>query len=212
MGAAILDDRLHAPLRGGIHHRISIRKSDAQRCRFGFQRRATAGMRCKKCRDLPGVDYAEPTLEVACDFLQWSVSPQRGDHRSDVRRPGSLIPHDQQADMVPIPPVGLTMTRKMADLLHVDVGRYRAHASRSRACGKLVAVPVVRNLRQLRRPGRVCQLDYLSRLDRRRTGHYRRASANRSAAAGGMARLLRELKELAGRAKLFRPGRIRFAI
>jgi putative ABC transport system permease protein len=75
----------------------------------------------QECRVLPGVDYAEPTLDVACDFSHGQFH-----HKGTVTGlvPGArlLIPHDQNGRTVTIQLVGLTMTRKMADLLGVTRG------------------------------------------------------------------------------------------
>ena len=75
----------------------------------------------QECRELPGVEYAEPTLDVSCDFFNGPYH-----HKGSVTGLQSnarlLVPHDQAGRTVGIRPVGLTMTRKMADLLHVQRG------------------------------------------------------------------------------------------
>lgn len=70
---------------------------------------------------LPGVDRAEPTLNVACTF---SHGPYRKKGAVTGIAPGATltVPRDVDARPIPIPPVGVVMTRKMAELLHVRPG------------------------------------------------------------------------------------------
>jgi putative ABC transport system permease protein len=70
---------------------------------------------------LPGVDLAEPQLNVACTF---SRGPYR--HKGAVTglKPDArlTVPRDRQAQPVRIPATGVAMTRKLAEILHVKVG------------------------------------------------------------------------------------------
>jgi len=74
-----------------------------------------------EARRLPGVTYAEPILNVACDF-------QHGPYRrkgaiSGLPVDGVLtIPRDAAGKPIRIRESGLTMTRKLAELLHLQVG------------------------------------------------------------------------------------------
>lgn len=70
---------------------------------------------------LPGVDRAEPTLNVACTF---SHGPYRKKGAVTGIAPGATltVPREVDARPIPIPPVGVVMTRKMAELLHVRPG------------------------------------------------------------------------------------------
>jgi putative ABC transport system permease protein len=74
-----------------------------------------------EARRLPGVDYAEPTFDLACTFVN-------GHHR---RRgaitglaPGALltIPRDLEGQPLRVPAHGVCMTRKLADLLALAPG------------------------------------------------------------------------------------------
>jgi len=84
---------------------------------------------------LPGVDRAEPVFQVPCTF---SSGIYRKKGTITGLAPGALltIPRDSQARPIRVPPVGLAMTRKMAELLHV--GR-----------GDLVTVQQTKGLRQV---------------------------------------------------------------
>jgi putative ABC transport system permease protein len=74
-----------------------------------------------EARRLPGVTRAEPLLDLACDF-------QNGAYRrkgviSGMSAAAELtIPRDARGARLRIPPTGLLMTRKLAELLHVRVG------------------------------------------------------------------------------------------
>jgi len=70
---------------------------------------------------LPGVDYAEPLLGLTCDL-------RNGIHSRRISitglSPGHRLTTPMQADLSPIdiPPNGLVMSRKLAEVLHVDAG------------------------------------------------------------------------------------------
>ncbi|MHC4442944.1 MAG: ABC transporter permease [Planctomycetota bacterium] len=72
-------------------------------------------------RLLPGIDYAEPILGLTCDL-------RNGIHSRRMAITGLSAEHrlttPMQADRLPIdiPPHGLVMSRKLADILHVRVG------------------------------------------------------------------------------------------
>ncbi len=70
---------------------------------------------------LPGVDRAEPILNVACTFFN---GPYRKKGAITGIAPDALltVPRDTEAAAVPVPPSGVIMTRKMAELLHVEPG------------------------------------------------------------------------------------------
>ncbi|HTQ38619.1 MAG TPA: ABC transporter permease, partial [Pirellulales bacterium] len=75
----------------------------------------------QEVRKLPGVDYAEPELDVACDFFH-GPNHHKGTVTGLVPTGRLLVPHDQAGQVVSIEPVGLTMSRKLADLLQVSRG------------------------------------------------------------------------------------------
>jgi putative ABC transport system permease protein len=70
---------------------------------------------------LPGVDRAEPLLDVACNFFH-------GPHRKKGSITGLsadarlTIPRDLRGEPIRIPKSGLAMSRKMADILHLEQG------------------------------------------------------------------------------------------
>ena len=76
-------------------------------------------------RSLPGVDLAEPKLNVAGTF-------SNGSHRKKgaviglVRGAKLTVPRDLEARAIPVRSCGLTMSRKMAELLNVKRGDFVA--------------------------------------------------------------------------------------
>jgi putative ABC transport system permease protein len=116
----------------------------------------------QEVRYLPGVDYAEPMLEVACEFFH-----------GPYRRKGSItglaadsrltVPHDRHGEVVPVPSVGLTMTRKMASLLQVEAGD-TVLIKPIKGLRQIRAVPVVEIADSYVGLGVYANLDYLSKL------------------------------------------------
>jgi putative ABC transport system permease protein len=74
-----------------------------------------------EARGLPGVDAAEPLLTVAGTF---SSGPYQRKGGVTGLLPGAHLttPRNRQGDSIEIPDVGLVMSRKLAELLHVAVG------------------------------------------------------------------------------------------
>lgn len=74
-----------------------------------------------EAKRLPGVCHAEPVCLVACTF-------ENGNHRRKGAITGIVpdarltVPHDANAHPVRVPPVGLLMTRRLAQHLHVREG------------------------------------------------------------------------------------------
>jgi len=74
-----------------------------------------------EARRLPGVDRAEPLLDVACTFVHGSHARKGG--ITGIPAGGSLTrPRDVDGRPLRVPSSGLLMTRKMAELLHVSRG------------------------------------------------------------------------------------------
>ena len=75
----------------------------------------------REARRLPGVDVAEPQLDVACEFFhgrfhhKGAISGLADDARLTV-------PRDMAGHVVRVPPAGVVMTRKLAQLLNVTRG------------------------------------------------------------------------------------------
>lgn len=74
-----------------------------------------------EARKLPGVDHAEPILEVACTFTNGPYR-RRGTVTGLLPDARLTIPRDESAARVKLAPVGLTVTRMLADILHLEVG------------------------------------------------------------------------------------------
>ncbi|QDU96078.1 ABC transporter permease [Lignipirellula cremea] len=72
-------------------------------------------------RRLPGVDRAEPLLNVAFEFVH---GPYRRKSAVTGLSPGAVltIPRDAAGTAMPIPETGLVITRRLATLLHLQQG------------------------------------------------------------------------------------------
>jgi putative ABC transport system permease protein len=116
----------------------------------------------QEVRNLPGVDYAEPTLDVSCEFFN---GPYRRKGGITGLKPGARLtmPRDLDAQPVPIQSVGLTMTRKMADLLHLKAGDM-VLIKPTKGLRQSRAVPVVEIADSFMGLGVYADIDYLSRL------------------------------------------------
>lgn len=72
-------------------------------------------------RRLPGVDRAEPLLDVPCTFIHGSHTRKGG--ITGIPAGGTLTtPRDTDGNPLRVPTAGLMLTRKMAELLHVSPG------------------------------------------------------------------------------------------
>ena len=70
---------------------------------------------------LPGVDRAEPTLNVACTFGNGPYRRKGG--ITGLSRDARLtVPRDLRARPIRIPSAGLSMSRKLAEILHLQQG------------------------------------------------------------------------------------------
>jgi len=70
---------------------------------------------------LQGVDRAEPTLNVACTFTNGPYR-RKGAITGITPHATLTVPRDTEARRIPLPPAGVVMTRKMAELLHLKQG------------------------------------------------------------------------------------------
>jgi putative ABC transport system permease protein len=70
---------------------------------------------------LPGVDYTEPTLSVACKFTHGSHE-KKGSVTGLVPHARLTVPRDLASRPIRIPTHGLAMSRRMAETLHVARG------------------------------------------------------------------------------------------
>ncbi len=75
----------------------------------------------REARYLPGVDRAEPVLDVACEFFHG-----RFHHKGTISGLADgaelTVPRDSAGQIVRVPRVGIVMTRKLAQLLDVRAG------------------------------------------------------------------------------------------
>jgi putative ABC transport system permease protein len=74
-------------------------------------------------RNLPGVELAEPKLSIAGTFTNGSHH-KKGAVIGLLPNAKLTVPRDLDANPIPIHPTGLTMSRKMAEILHVERGDY----------------------------------------------------------------------------------------
>jgi putative ABC transport system permease protein len=71
---------------------------------------------------LPGVDRAEPLLDVGCTFIHGPYR-RRGAIVGLSRDARLTVPRDAAGRPLRIPPVGVLMSRKLADVLHLRPGQ-----------------------------------------------------------------------------------------
>lgn len=91
----------------------------------------------QEARRLPGVVRAEPILAVACEFLNGPYR-RKGSITGLVPDASLTTPRDSEGRPIRVPAAGLTMTRKLAELLHLESGDW-------------VTIKAVKGLRQERR-------------------------------------------------------------
>ena len=143
--------------------------------------------------ELPGVDVAEPELDVACDLFHGPYH-HKGTITGLVPTSRLLTPRDRQARQVRIPTVGVTMTRKLADLLAVHPGDMLL-VKPIKGLRQMQAVPVVEISDSYVGLSIYADINYLSRLigeEIALTGVQLQTDPRR----GPHGELLKELKEL----------------
>jgi putative ABC transport system permease protein len=74
-----------------------------------------------EARRLPGVDHVEPVLDMACTFSNGPYR-KRGAVTGLVAGARLTVPRDEAGGPIRVAPVGLTMSRMLADILHVRPG------------------------------------------------------------------------------------------
>ncbi len=72
-------------------------------------------------RRLPGIDYAEPVLVVGCTFYNGHHT-KRGAVTGILPTARLTVPRNSQGNAQPMPVHGLVLTRRLADVLHVERG------------------------------------------------------------------------------------------
>lgn len=71
---------------------------------------------------LPGVDFVEPMFSVGCTFRH-GLHEKQGGITGLLPHSRLTIPRQQSGERIAIPETGLVMTRRLADLLEVEVGQ-----------------------------------------------------------------------------------------
>jgi len=144
---------------------------------------------------LPGVDRAEPTLNVACTFFNGPYRKKGG--ITGLASDATLtVPRDRRARPIRIPSAGLAMSRKLAEILHLEhgdtVGLRTIKGER-----RTYEVPVVEIADSYMGTAVYADIEYLSRLlgeEFVMTGVQLKTDRK----AENMAALFRELKQLPG--------------
>jgi putative ABC transport system permease protein len=120
LGAAILITGLM--MQASMHFLIDFQFERIQRADFDLvfkEERSEAAL--FEAKALPGVDRAEPLLEVVCTFMN---GPYQRRGAITGLAPGArlTVPRDSNGDPLHIAPVGLTMSRMLADILRLSPG------------------------------------------------------------------------------------------
>lgn len=120
MGAAILVTGFMLHL--AMFHLVEFTFERVQRSdidlTFKDERNAEALL---EARRLPGVDRAEPVLDVSCTFIHGPYS-RRGAISGLSAGARLTVPRDEAGRAIRIPTAGLVMSRKLADVLHLERG------------------------------------------------------------------------------------------
>ncbi|MGE3405644.1 MAG: ABC transporter permease [Pirellulales bacterium] len=120
MGAAILVTGLM--LQSAMLHLIDFTFSRVQRSDVDLAFKDERGREALlEARDLPGVDKAEPVLDVVCTFINGPYR-RRGAVTGLASNASLTIPRDTAGNALRIPSAGLLMSRKLAEVLHVQRG------------------------------------------------------------------------------------------
>ena len=72
-------------------------------------------------RRLPGVDHAEPVLEVACTFVNGPYR-RKGGVTGLLPDARLTVPRNATGQRIDLPGTGLVVTRRLAEILHVSTG------------------------------------------------------------------------------------------
>ena len=133
-----------------------------------------------EARRLPGVDHAEPVLDVSCTFVHGSHRKRGGITGLLPECPADDAARSARATPSAIPPNGLAMSREMADDPAREAGRHR-HRPAGQRPPRRAANARRQHRRHVHRPLRLRRHPLPQPPDRRRVGHQRRASHGRSA-------------------------------
>lgn len=136
MGAAVCVNSLM--MAEATHYLIDFQFFQIQRSDIDLAFEEARGLDAlAEVRHLPGVDLAEPQFNVACTLTNGPYQ-RKAAITGLVRGAQLTIPRDIEGRPIVVPEVGLVMTRKIAELLHLRRG-------------DMVEMRPVRGLRQTRR-------------------------------------------------------------
>ncbi len=108
-------------MKEAIHYLVDFQFDKVQRSDVDLHLKDERGYEALlEAARLPGVDYAEPLLDVSCTFYH---GPYQYRGAISGIAPGArlTIPRNEDGRPVRIPTTGLVMSRKMAELLHVSI-------------------------------------------------------------------------------------------
>ena len=111
---------------------------------------------------LTGVDLAEPVLHVACTFYHGPIE-KKGNITGLAPDARLTVPRDRKARAVRIPSNGLTMSRKLAEILHIERGD-RVTIQPIKGLRHMHEVPVVEVVDSYLGTAVYADIHYLSRL------------------------------------------------
>ncbi len=120
MGAAILVTGF--TMSEAIHYLIDFQFKLVQRSDLDLALKDLAGIEViHEAQRLPGVDIAEPQLQVSCVYRNGPYHKRAG---ITGIMPGAQLtrPRDTDGNLVSVPTVGLAMSRKLAEILHLHQG------------------------------------------------------------------------------------------
>jgi putative ABC transport system permease protein len=120
MGTCILVTGLTLNL--ALRHLIDFQFRLVQRSDMDLAFKDERGLEAlDEARRWPGVDWAEPLLDVSCTLVNGPYS-HRGSVQGLLPQARLTMPRDAHGRRVPIPSTGLAMTNMLADKLHVAPG------------------------------------------------------------------------------------------
>ncbi len=144
---------------------------------------------------LPGVDLAEPVLDVACTFRNGPFE-KRSAIQGISRNSLLTMPRDEDGARLRIPSAGLMMSRRLAEILHVEPGDY-VEIEPTRGDRRVRKVPIVAVADGYLGLSTYAEFDYLNELiGEERTLNGVKMSVSRNPRE--MRELDRELKRLPG--------------
>jgi len=112
-------------------------------------------------RHLPGVDYVEPFLEVACTF-EHGHARRKGSITGLVADARLTTPRDRSGERIIVPEAGLVISRRLADILQAETGD-RLRVTPVKGQRRTIELPVARIADSYLGLTAYAHSDYLSR-------------------------------------------------